>query len=133
MGLWDSHGPQFTVPALFLIPECDHSTPDMVAGFQDSYLVFREAAVIPRVMLSLLPPSTPTPTGHRLYSGIPGRRSLNVQDNQTGQRGVSSQRVLSNVSEAEELQGYRGPNASWSLLVSIAFLYFYFQKSTSYS
>ena len=60
MGLWDSHGPQFIVPALLLVPECHHSTPDMVAGFQDGYLVSREAAVTPRVMYSLFPPGLAT-------------------------------------------------------------------------
>lgn len=69
MGLWDSHGPQFVVPALLLVPDCDHSTPDVVAGFQDGNLGSREAAVIPGPgsPFSSLYPSPPTQSpSHRL-------------------------------------------------------------------
>lgn len=66
MGLWDSHGTQFMVPALLLIPDCDHSAPNVVLGFQDGNLGSGEAAAIPRSRLFLLPPCTPTPPSHRL-------------------------------------------------------------------
>jgi hypothetical protein len=55
VGFGDSHGPEFIVPAFLLVPECDHSTSNMVTGFQDGYLESREAAVISRDDLSLLP------------------------------------------------------------------------------
>lgn len=98
VGFGDAHGPQIIIPALLLISECHHSTPNMVAGFQDGHLECGEAFVIPRDMLFLLP----TISSHShpaTCAGLEFPASLNVRDNQT--RTVSPRTPLRNVVEAE--------------------------------
>lgn len=122
MGLWDAHGPQFIVPALLLVLDCDHSTPDVVAGFQDQNLGSGEA-VIPGARLSLPPPGTPSQPQALIWN--PSRI--------TQLRGWgSSRRVLGKVSEAEELLGGRGQSATWSVPVSRPLLDFCFHENRDY-